>query len=137
MPGTFVTQQDYISQLLRPSTVLTNSYVASTILGPDFYSRGVENNNQLVIYFNFTIGSLTDAQIKVEFSPDGTTWYQESFSSISGATDTVSLGIHKFTATGGYRLAMPIKDRYIKISAVGTGTVTGSLLAIEAVIGVA
>ena len=57
------------------------------------------------------------------------------FSAISGGTDTMTLGEHKVSATGNYRIAIPIKDRYVKISAKGTGTVTSSSLAISAIVG--
>lgn len=133
-------QQDYKTFAVRDAAILTNSYVAGTVIGftEDFINKGVHLNNQLNIYIDFTIGSLTDLYIKIEFSSDNTTYYQESFSSIPAAsgTDTVSLGLHKFTGTGKYRLALPIKDRYIKISAQGNGTVTSSSLSINAVIGI-
>lgn len=122
--------QDYTIKVVRASAILTNSYVAgTTISDAHLYS-------QLVLYINFTIGSLTSSEIKVEFSNDNTTFFQETFSSVSGATSTDSVGEHTFTATGKFRLAIPIKDRYIKISAKGTGTVTSSLMVIDAVVGI-
>jgi hypothetical protein len=126
--------QNYVLKPVRSAAILTNSYVAGTVIGLDPL---VEMNNQLVILAKFVVGSLTSAEIKVEFSPDGTTYYQESFSSISTTTDTLSLGEHKMGGTGNFRIAIPIKDRYIKISAKGTGTVTSSSLAIDAIVGVA
>jgi len=51
--------------------------------------------------------------------------------------DTLSAGEHKMSATGTYRIALPTKDRYIKISAIGTGTVTNSSMAIKAIEGLA
>ena len=114
---------------VRSSAILTTSYVAGTVID----TEGIRN--QLVIYADFTIGSLTDAQIKVEFSRDGDTYYQETFSSTSAGTDTLSLGVHKMAATGKYRIALDLMDRYVKISSIGTGTTTGSLLAISANMG--
>lgn len=124
---------DYAIYPIRSAAILTGSYVAGTILGPT--NGAPAARNQLIIYADFTIGSLTDGQIKVEFSHDGTTYFQESFSSISTVLDTVSLGTHKFTATGKYRIAIPIKDNYIKISVIGTGTATSSTMTITAVLG--
>lgn len=118
---------------IRSAAILTTGYVAGTVL--NYSNSNPSKANQLIIYAKFTIGSLTDCQIKVEFSHDGTNYYQETFSSISSGTDTLSLGVHKMTATGNYRIAIPIKDNYIKISAIGTGTVTSSSLAIDAIIG--
>ena len=124
---------DYIKFNIRSAAILTTGYVAGTVLSP---TNGYPAKyNQLIVLADFTIGSLTDAQLKIEFSHDGTTYYQESFSSISGGTDTVSAGVHKFTASGKYRIAIPIKDNYIKISVIGTGTVTSSSMTVDAVLG--
>ena len=62
-------------------------------------------------------------------------WYQETYSSVSGGTSSESLGEHAFTASGLFRIAVPIKDRHMKVSSKGTGTVTNSLLAIDALVG--
>ncbi len=132
-------EQDFSPIAIRAAAILTNSYVAGTVIGnaTDFNQRGVGLKNQLNLYIDFTIGSLTDLLIKIEFSNDNVTYIQEAFSSIVAGLDTVSLAEHKFTATGKYRLALPIKDRYIKISAKGEGTVTSSSLTITGVIGIA
>ena len=116
---------------VRSAAILTTSYVAGTVIGDTKY---VTTANQLQVYINFTLGSLTDCQVKIEFSSDGTNYYQETFDSISSGTNTHSLGVHKFTATGAYRLSVPIRDRYIKISAIGTGVVTSSSLQIDAIL---
>ncbi len=92
-------------------------------------------SNQLVLLVDFTIGSLTSASIKVEFSPDDLTYFQESFGSISGGTETVTLGVHTMAATGKYVIPLPIKFKFIKISAIGTGTTTNSLMTIRAIVG--
>lgn len=133
---------DYIKRSIRSSAVLTTSYVAGTILGaeagttPDTYTTNPNEYNQLVLYVDFTIGSLTDMLLKVEFSPDNSTYYQETLGTIASSTETDSVLEHKFTATGKYRIAIPCTDRYIKVSVKGTGTVTNSLCAIDAVLGV-
>ena len=114
---------------VRDSAILTTSYVAGTVID----TEGIRN--QLIIYAALTLGSLTDAQLKVEYSRDGSTYYQETFSSTSSTTDTLSLGVHKMSASGNYRIALDVMDRYVKISAIGTGTTTGSLLAITANVG--
>lgn len=120
---------DYESIVVRESAILTGSYVAGTVIEETLGS------NQLVLLVNFTKGSLTTAEFKVEFSPDNSTWYQETFQSVTTGTATESLGEHQISATGGYRISIPIKDRYIKISAKGTGTVTSSAMSITAIIG--
>lgn len=133
-----IMEQNYLLKSIRSSAVLTGSYVAATVLGPQGGVPGADPvaNNQLALLISFTIGSLTSAEIKVEFSNDGTTYYQETSSSVSSGTSTDSLVTHTITATGNYRLLIPIVDRYIKVSAKGTGTVTSSLMAIDAILAV-
>jgi len=128
--------QDYIISTVRDSLVLTGSYVAGTVVGPSDVQTILEN--QAVLYVSFTKGSLTTAEIKVEFSDDGITYYQETNGEfLSAAAQTNTIFEHSLAATGNYRIPIQIKDRYIKISAKGTGTVTGSLMAIKLIIGVA
>lgn len=124
---------NYKYQIVRDAAILTNSYVAGTVL--DYSNVNPSDNNQLIVYFAFTKGSLTSAELKFEFSHDGVTYYQETFSSVSGGTSTDSVGVHTYTASGNYRIAIPIKDNYIKISVNGTGTVTSSSAAIAATLG--
>lgn len=133
---------DYIKRNIRASAILTGSYVAATTLGAEagttIETRTTKPNeyNQLVLFIDFTIGNLTDMLLKVEFSADGTNFYQETIGAISGSTETDTALEHKFTATGKYRLAIPCTDRYIKVSVKGEGTATSSLCAIDAVLGV-
>jgi hypothetical protein len=121
---------DYTSKTVREAAILTGSYVAGTIIGLD--GAYISNQNQLVLNCAFTIGSLTTCEVKVEFSDDDVTYFQETFQSISGGTATETLGIHQWAATGNYRLALPCTAKYVKVSAKGTGTVTNSSLAITA-----
>lgn len=210
--------QDFQKVPVRSSAVLTTSYVAGTLIDA-LLNTGTNRFNQLVILVDFTIGSLTTAEIKVEFAPalaydlnyDGQTanftvgktitgqttgvfseilvdtdggatgtltispprgtkrktinfidneaiwdnnstvgkavvngskslstywFYQQTSSAVAGGTSTENLLAHQFSATGKYRIAVPIKDRYIRISAKGTGTVTNSLMRVDAVLGV-
>lgn len=195
---------------VRASAVLTGSYVAGNIIGIDV-SQGdhVEKNNELILLLDFTIGSLTSAEIKVDFAheiwkslaydgqtgnfavgeivtgrvtgaqgtvvtdtdggasgtlilknvigafqdnealtgsvagvavvngtlSDATIWHQETAQAISAGTSSLTLLEHQLTATGKYRLPIEVMDRYIKVSAKGSGTVTGSLLTILAATG--
>src|SRR5215216_1552647 len=120
-----------LKKIVRASAVLTTSYVAGTVVDQE----EIKGANQLLVLVDFTLGSLTDGRIKVEFSHDGLTYYQETDGTVSGASSLETLIDHKFTATGKYRLAIPIMERYIKISVIGTGTVTNSLMTVDAVVG--
>jgi len=127
------TQDYYFVGTIRAAAILTGSYVAATTITPN---DNCQRFNQLILYIDFTKGSLTDCDIKVEFSHDNSAFYQETFSSISGDTSTETAGIHTIAATGKFRIAIPIKDNYIKVSAIGNGTTTNSSLKIDAVLGV-
>lgn len=136
-----VSTSNYYFTPIRASAVLTTGYVAGTILGgtnqPNNTLESLWKNNQLILYVAFTIGSLTNTTIKVEFSNDGVTWYEETTDYLAATTgvitETVTTRI--FTATGNYRIPIKIQDNFIRISALGTGTVTGSTLQIDAVVG--
>lgn len=123
------TFQDFSAvQTVRSAAILTGSYVSGEVLDSGL-------RNQLVLIISFTKGSLTSAEIKLEFSYDGTNYFQETSRSVSGGTSTDSLLVHTYTADGSYILDLPLMYRYIKVSAKGTGTTTGSSMAISAVIG--
>jgi hypothetical protein len=135
---------------IRDAAILTNSYVAGNIIGvydgnnagPNAYvSTGVGLLNQLIIYVDFTKGSLTTGELIVEFSNDKVDWYQEGFDSAgtpSGGAVNMgeSIMTRQFSANFKGRIAIPIKDQFIRISAKGTGTVTSSSMKIDAIVGI-
>lgn len=124
LPGT-----NYISKSVRSSAVLTTSYVAGTVL------ENIHDYNQLVLLVDFTIGSLTSVQVKVEFSFDGTNFFQDSNAAVSGGTSTITSNEYTKTTTGGFVIKLPILYRYARVSVKGTGTVTSSLCAVTALLG--
>jgi len=126
-------QQDYQIYDIRAAAILTGSYFAGTVL--DFKNANPALRNQLNLLVQFTIGSLTTAEIKVEYSHDGTTYFQETFESISSGISTTTLGVYQLSATGNYVISIPIKFSYIKVSAKGTGTATGSSMTIQGIVG--
>ena len=125
---------DYVKQAqIRASAMLTNLYVAATIL-TDAYKY-----NQLVLFISFTKATTTSLEWKVEFSHDNSNWYQEP------AEDWSALGVatvreiyhqivsaNQSSATQGYKFQIPITDRYIRVSVKATGVLTDSLCAIDA-----
>ena len=121
----------YEPRIVRAAAILTTGYVAGTIL------TDCEKFNQLMVFVKFTIGSLSRVEIKIEFSFDGgSTYYQETLSTIDEEKSVEELGIHRFGDEGNYVIAIPIKCSKIKISAIGIGTVTSSSLKLDAVVGV-
>jgi len=122
---------------IRDSAVLTTSYVACTVIGSETTNASQTNQyNQLILYVDFTIGSLTSAEIKVEFSPDATNYYQESSEKVDDGTANLYVSEYTIDATGAFRIPIQCNDRYIKVSVKGTGTVTDSLMAVKASLGV-
>jgi len=114
---------------VREEAVLTGSYVAATSQETKTW------HNQLIIYYSFTKGSLSSSELKVEFSNDNSTWYRETSSSLSSGTSTDDVVEHTFDSTGNFRIPIAIKDRYVRVSVKGTGTVTSSLASIDLVLG--
>lgn len=126
----------YLKKNIRSSAALTTSYVEATLLDPQGIGSNADpvENNKLVLLVGFTIGSLTSAEIKIEFSDDGETYYQETNSSVSGGTSTLTVNENKMSASGNYVYSIEYTARYIKVSAKGTGTVTDSLMSIDAIV---
>lgn len=147
-----IAENDYRYIPIRDAAILTTSYVAGRIIGqvpadlasnpPDFaYLSGpVGLRNQLILYVDFTLGSLTTAELKVEFNNDPTDtngWYQETLDDAAASTGIVTERslVRTFSATGKYRIPIKINDQYIRVSIKGTGTVTSSSAKINAIIG--
>lgn len=119
---------NYRKYPVRSSAILTSSYVAGTVVELD------PGANQIVIYLGFTIGSLTTMELKVEFSNDNTTFYQETHQdSVTSGVAAQVLKSHQLSATGNYRIPIPVKDRFVKISVKGTGTATSSLATVDVI----
>lgn len=119
---------DYVKKPVRSAAILTDAYVAGTTID----TKG--EYNQMVVLWDFTVGSLTTGELKVEFSPDNSTFYQETFSAVLGGTSTETLGEHQVGATGKRRILIPLADRFVKISVKGTGTVTNSSCTVDVIL---
>ena len=126
----------YTARQIRDAAILTTSYVAADILWLDDNNRSQELN-QSVLFIDFTIGSLTSLELKIEYSDDGVNYYQQSFIDISWGTATVSLWEYTFTETWSYEIANPFKAKFMKVSVKGTWTVTSSSCAIKWIIWIA
>ena len=129
---------DYIKTAVRSAAILTDSYVAGTVIGPATGDKlNVQDFNQLTVLVQWTKGSLTSLEVKVEFSHDGTTYYQEANIATSGATNTVTLGSYTTTVEGNFPIVISnLAARFVKISVKGTGTVTSSSCTVDAVLSV-
>jgi hypothetical protein len=113
---------------VRAAAILTNAYVAGTVI------ENAQNFNELVLYCAYTKGSLTSVEVKVESSMDGTTYCQETNVTASSGTLTVNKANYTTTEDGNFKIYLPISANFIRVSANGTGTVTGSSLAITSML---
>lgn len=134
---------DYHYYSLRASSVLTNAYVVYPVTLVDANNTAMTiqsliQTNQLIIYGFFTLGSLTSLNLKVEFSNDNVNWVQETFDAVDSATGVITELpiVRNITVAGNFRIPIRIRDQYVRISAEGVGTVTGSLLTLGAIIAV-
>lgn len=134
-------QIDLISKVLRPAAILTNSYVGVLVSSVLTAPQRVQDYNQMILLVDFTKGSLTTGELKIEFQPavGSPDLYQETdeTSAVSANVDTKAVNtiIHQFSVTGKYRIAIPINDADVKVSVNGTGTVTSSSFKIVASLG--
>ncbi len=127
-------QQDYKVYPIRSASSLTTSYVAGTVISFDGL---VDSKNQLIVNYDLTLGSLTSAELIVEFSADNSDYFQETFGKITDGVEVDTPGYHQFIVSGKGRIPIEIKDRCIKISVKGTGDISGSSMRVMAVIGIA
>lgn len=131
-------QLKYRSTQIRALTALTGSYVAATVIGlPTPGTDILYTDNQSILYINLNnLGNMTSMEFKIEFSDDNSVWYQETLSTITGGVEIDTLLSHQVTATGLYRIATELKDRYMRVSFKGSGgTGTGSLVSCLAIYG--
>ena len=127
---------------VRTAAAVTTSYVAGTVIGAETTDKTMTNEyNQLILNIAITKASLTSIELKVEFSPDNTTWYRESHEKLDNGTGTIypleySITASSLGTTENVRLPIQINDRYVRVSVKGTGTVTSSSVGITATLGV-
>lgn len=118
-----------MSYLVRAAAALTTSYVYTTALD-------IHLMNQLNLYVSYTKGSSDSAEILVEFSDDGTTWYSETNQVVSTTTETDHISVHTMTVEGNRRLFIPIMDRYVRFGCKATTSGTSTSMKLIARVGV-
>ena len=117
-------------EALRAAATLTTGAVASSVVA-------VNKGSRVTVYVDFTIGSLTNVILRPEVRPlsgSGSSWYQLTDS----AGDVVA-----YTLTASDALAIQLPDHGgefsagdLRLTAQGTGTVTGSSLTLGATVSV-
>lgn len=111
---------------VRAAAILTTGYVASSTFDAD-------RANQLNLMCSFTIGSADACRIKVEFTQDKATWFQETDVSLAGGIATHQVIVHRWTATGNYDIAIPTNYRHYRVSVLAETDATGTSLTITGV----
>lgn len=133
---------------IRSAAILTTSYVASSTVD-------VGNCNELVLFVDFTKGSLTTAELKFQFSPlnnptntqatpsSDTGWYDYPISNTAVGTTSADeflaplrVYVQQLDATCAKAFPLPAKARKFRVLAKGTGTVTSSSMTIACITGV-
>ncbi len=137
MAGTY-----YSSQPLYPFIGATKTDKGVPVLSPVTLTATSSDNRkeidvdgmqQLVLYVKYTTGSGETNNVlntTVDFSPDGTNYYQESTEAVSTATVTEYQATRQFTGAAAgtaysLRVAIPIADiKRIRMSFAETGVST-------------
>ena len=112
---------------VREAASLTTSYVASD-------GFNIQGANQLQLLVSFIKGESDGCRLKIEFSEDGSTWYQESMVSEFPAVNDVRHKpiTRKIEDSANLMLSIPISASFFRISnqAITSGTNTSlSILA--------
>lgn len=85
---------------------------------------------QFILYIDYTKGTETSLEIKIEYAPahtDPKEFYQETLMDIQA--QTVNVYVFKIGASGKFRIPIPvgIQEDQLKVSVRGVGTPTGTL----------
>ena len=115
----------YQYKTLREDSVLTTIPEFTQVRWKDD-NLNLSWENQVVLYVKFVKWSLDSMIMKVYFSPDNIDYFQECSIDINSGVGTVNKFDYSFTSNGNYRIPIPIKDKYMKISVEWSGNVSGS-----------
>ena len=127
MATSLITQNNLILKTLRESDVLTTSFVDSDVIN-------IQGANQVQLLVCFTKGDSTGCRLRVEFSEDQSTWYQESMVSEFPSTNDVkhTLVARRIDDTGNYAISIPVSASYLKVSVQAIDSEANTLLSIKA-----
>lgn len=105
--------------VVRASAALTDSYVAGTVFS-------IDNHNTIGVIVDYTKGTETSMEIKVEIS-DSTGYGQQVTESGSSGSITTDVAEYTLDATSTATFTIrPVVGDLVRISVKGTGTVTGT-----------
>lgn len=134
MAGTYYSRQPlfpFIGASISTQGVVTLAPVTLTATASDNRTQiDVDGMQQLVLYIRYITGSAETNNVlamTVDFSPDGTLYYQEATEEASTTTITEYQAVRNFTGasaatTYSFRVAIPVADiRKVRIAFAETG----------------
>ena len=129
MAKTLVSQSNIKMVTVREAAALTTSYVVSD-------SFNIQGANQLQLLVSFTKGDSEGCRIKIEFSADGSNWYQESRISDFLTTDDAEHEpvVRKILGSGNLSISVPVSTCFFRASSMALTSGTGTSLSIQATI---
>jgi len=107
---------------VRSSGILTSGYLASDDIV-------VAGSNVVYLYTKFIVGSSNGAHIKVEFSPDSSEWYQESWTKQVDASGTLTSipYVREVLVSSSVVIPVEISSNYMRVSTEGIPSVDTSV----------
>ena len=128
MAKTLISQSNIRIIVVRAAAALTTSYVASD-------SFNIQGANQLQLLAAFTKGGSNGCRLKIEFSEDESTWYQESVAEFLSGNDAKHAPLsRKIENTANLVISVPLSASFFRVSGQAITSGAGTSLSIEATI---
>ncbi|MFC1714860.1 hypothetical protein ACFL6S_14425 [Candidatus Poribacteria bacterium] len=128
MAKTLISQSNIETITVRAAAALTTSYVASDTLK-------IQGANQLQLLVSFTKGSSDGCKLRIEFSEDQLTWYQESVADLLATNDVEHAPLtRKMNDSANLIVSIPISASFLRVSSQAITSGTGTSLSVLATI---
>lgn len=127
MATSLLTQNNLVYKDIRTSSALTTSFVVSDIMN-------IQGANQVQLLVSFVKGDSTGCRLKIEYSVDQVTWYQESmYNEIPLSNEITHNAItRKVEESGNYVLSIPVSSSYMRVWAQAINSGNNTSLSIRA-----
>ena len=128
MAKTLISQSNIETITVRAAAALTTSYIASDVLK-------IQGANQLQLLVSFTKGSSDGCKLRIEFSEDQLTWYQESVADLLATNDAEHAPLtRKINDSANLIISIPISASFLRVSSQAITSGTGTSLSVLATI---
>ncbi len=128
MAKTLISQSNIETIIVRAAAALTTSYIASDVLK-------IQGANQLQLLVSFTKGSSDGCKLRIEFSEDQLTWYQESVADLLATNDVEHAPLtRKINDSANFIISIPISASFLRVSSQAITSGTGTSLSVLATI---